>query len=172
MLDTASSLLRAAHIVGGLGALWLGALAALLPKVGAAARWHRLAGQGYALCMLLMGLASLPLSWQQHSTVLLVVGPLTLLWVVWGWLSLRRARQAWQAGQPGRAARLLRQHVSLMGLSYLATWTAFLQNRQPFGGGALAAWTAVLLPAVVGSLLIVRAVRRLTTGQLTPVGPR
>lgn len=161
MSESVDLFLRAVHIVGGTGAFILGGPAIVLPKFGAGSRWHRYVGRGYAGAMLAMGLASIPLSLRHNSPVLLITGPLTLLWVAWGWLSLRQSLLARRRGQAARAARLLRRHISLMGTSYLAAWTAFLLTNQPFGTGPGPHWASIIVPAVIGSVWIARTARRL-----------
>src|SRR5690348_293418 len=116
--------LRAIHIVLGFGSFGLGAVVALFPKFGANSAWHRRLGRIYAVCMLGMAAISVPLAWRMGNAVLFTIGLLTLGWVTGGWLAIRAVRAARSAGS--RRRLLLHLHLSLMGSSYIAAWTAFL----------------------------------------------
>lgn len=152
--------LRAAHILLGMGGFLLGALAIFLPKFGRNSGWHRLIGRGYAMSMLGMSVLSIPLSLRQGDWLLLVIGVLTLGWVVGGWWALRQSLRARTAGQVEVAGLWLGRHINLMGSSYIAAWTAFLVNVQPLGGGAVLSTLYIAVPSIVGSVAIARAITR------------
>lgn len=162
MPELLHTLLRAAHILFGMGGFLLGAFAIFLPKFGRNSRWHRLVGRGYALSMVGMGVLSIPLSLRQGNWLLLVIGVLTLFWVLGGWAALRRSLRARAQGQAEAAGLWLRRHINLMGSSYIAAWTAFLVNVQPLGGGAVLFALYIAVPSVVGSVAIARAMARQT----------
>lgn len=146
------------HIgLGGAGFV-LGLVALAAPKFG---RWrvvHRLAGRTYAVAMLGMAALSVPLAVSLGSPPLVVIGCLTLVAVALGWHAVRVVR----AGGAGHNAhRLLRRHVTLMGASYIAAWTAFLLTNPVFATGNW--WDDPLHrygPTVVGSGLIAWYLRR------------
>ncbi|UQN09316.1 DUF2306 domain-containing protein [Deinococcus sp. QL22] len=153
-------LVRTAHILFGMGGFLLGAFALFLPKFGPHSRWHRWIGRGYGLSMLGMSVLSIPLSIRQGDWLLLVIGVLTLFWVVGGWWALRRWLQARATGQLEVARLWLGRHITLMGSSYIAAWTAFLVNVQPLGGSALLFTLYIAVPSIVGSVAIARAMIR------------
>ncbi len=160
MPELLHTVLRAAHILFGMGGFLLGAFAIFLPKFGRNSRWHRLVGRGYGVNMVGMGVLSIPLSVRQGDWLLLVIGVLTLFWVVGGWWALRRLLRARSAGQPEAASLWLGRHINLMGSSYIAAWTAFLVNVQPLGGGALLFTLYIAVPSIVGSIAIRQAITR------------
>ncbi|MFC4453543.1 DUF2306 domain-containing protein [Deinococcus sonorensis] len=160
MSEVLHVVLRAAHILFGMGGFLLGAFAIVLPKFGRTARWHRVVGRAYAVSMVGMGVLSIPLSLRQGNWLLLTIGVLTLFWVIGGWWALRRSLRARAAGQVEVAGRLVRRHITLMGSSYIAAWTAFLVNVQPLGGGAVLFTLYIAVPSVVGSVAIARAMAR------------
>ena len=166
--------LRILHIVLGFAGLLTGAAAVLLPKFRKTAVWHRWVGRVYAVSMIGMSVISIPISIWSENTVLLVIGIVTLLWVIGGWVALRRVRKT----QPGRgqikASTRLRWHVTWMSSSYIAAWTAFLVNVRPVGDSL--PWMIVYgsLPSIIGSLLIARTLARLTNpaAQRSATGPK
>ncbi|WP_216329098.1 DUF2306 domain-containing protein [Deinococcus aestuarii] len=160
MPEVVHALLRAAHIVFGMGGFLLGAFAIFLPKFGRNSRWHRLIGRGYTVSMVGMGLLSLPLSLRQGNWLLLTIGVLILFWVLGGWGALRRSLRARSEGQAEAAGLWLRRHINLMGSSYIAAWTAFLVNVQPLGDGAVLFALYIAVPSIVGSVAIGQAMAR------------
>ncbi len=156
MPEELHTVMRAVHIaLGGAGFL-LGALAALLPKFGTRAGFHRLAGRIYGVSMLGMGALSIPLAANKGNVLLLVIGILTLGWVAAGWIAIRRAKRAPTAEKRQQLTGL---RINMMGSSYIAAWTAFLVNVRPLGQGGWVFWLYALGPSLVGSLLIARSIR-------------
>lgn len=152
-------LMREAHIVLGTAGFLLGFVAMVVAKFGARAYIHRWIGRVYAVCMIGMALLSLPLALHSQNTFLFVIGVLTFLWVVGGWIALRQSRRAQRSSLRTRANMLLRTHLILMGSSYIAAWTAFLVNVEPLGVGGPIFWLYAFGPTVLGTLLISRASR-------------
>jgi hypothetical protein len=155
----AQSTILTLHIALGFAGFMLGAIAIALPKFGRTIRWHRRAGRAYALCMLGMGVLSVPLSLRANDYFLLIIGLLTLAWVAGGWIALRLALRARRANRH-TFATMLRTHIVLMGSSYIAAWTAFLVNVRPLGGAPLLFWVYALGPTVIGTVFISRASAR------------
>jgi hypothetical protein len=155
-------ILRMLHIVLGAAGFILGAAAILLPKFSKKSVWHRWIGRAYAVSMIAMALISIPLSIWGDNLFLLVIGIVTLFWVVGGWVALRRVRRSHPGGKPLPASDRLRWHVTWMGSSYIAAWTAFLVNVRPIG--AELPWMIFysIAPSIVGSFLIARTIVRLT----------
>ena len=107
-----------------------------------------------------MGILSIPLSVRQGNWLLLIIGVLTLLWVIGGWWALCRSLRARAAGEAQEAGLWLGRHINLMGSSYIAAWTAFLVNVQPLGGGGVLFALYIAVPSVVGSVAIARAMAK------------
>jgi hypothetical protein len=159
MAPEAQSIILTLHIALGFGGFLLGAIALALPKFGRTSRWHRRAGRAYALCMVGMGVLSVPLSLRANDYFLLIIGLLTLGWVAGGWIALRLALRARQANRH-TFATMLRTHIVLMGSSYIAAWTAFLVNVRPLGSAPLLFWVYAVGPTVIGTVFISRASAR------------
>lgn len=155
------------HVLSGSAGFLLGAGALLLPKFGPRAALHRSVGRAYAAAMLLMSVLSIPLALRQGDALLLVIGVVTLGWVAGGVQAIRARR-----GHPdrARAGALLSRHVLFMGSSYIGAWTAFLVNVEPLGEGGALFWLYALGPTVIGSVLIARRLRGLST-QPTAIPP-
>lgn len=164
------SVARGVHIVLGFSGFVLGAAAILSPKFGAGSNRHRWVGRAYAVCMLGMALVSLPLSLVESDYFLLIIGLLTLGWVVVGWRALRTyVKPAAERGGRSKAS-LLRIHVTSMGSSYIGAWTAFLVNVEPFGSGGLLPAFYWIAPSIIGSVLIARTTSRFGAGARAPNG--
>lgn len=152
---------RLVHIALGFAAFFFGAGAILLPKFSAKSSWHRWIGRSYAVAMLGSTAISIPLAIAEGSIFLLVIGLLTFVWVVGGWIALRRLR-AQVIGKRISPSSRLRLHITLMGSSYIAAWTAFLVNVRPLGGGVVWMIMYAIAPSIIGSYLIARATARLS----------
>ena len=160
ILASNSEIARSVHILLGSAGFLLGFVAIVSAKFGKRAAWHRWVGRGYGVCMIGMSVLAVPLSIGDGSTFLLVIGLLTLAWVVGGWAALRQWRHARRTAPRGRASKLLRTHLILMGSSYIAAWTAFLVNIEPLGANGVVFWLYALGPTVLGTVLIARTSRR------------
>jgi hypothetical protein len=150
---------RWVHVLTGYGAFGFGLVAALLPKFGRGATWHRWIGRGYATCMLISSGLSIPIAARVGNTVLLVIGLLTFPAAAAAWIAIRRRRSPNTSAAARR--RLLRSHMVLMGASYIAAWTAFLLNNPIFGDGT--PWHRYFYmfgPTVIGSAAISIAAHR------------
>ena len=156
---------RACHIALGMAGFTLGLAAVLLPKFGPKRRWHRLVGRGYAVAMLGAATLSVPLAARVGSTILFVTGVLTFLAVAAGWLAIRQLRGL---GEPASRFGVVRRHAILMSSSYIAAWTAFLLNNPIPLGGRYQSALNLYGPTIVGTALIVVALRRLRGGMLRP----
>lgn len=161
--------LRVVHIVLGAAGFFLGAAAVLLPKFSRKSFFHRWVGRSYAVSMLIMAAVSVPLSIADQNVFLLVIGLLTLGWVTAGWISMRRVKKA-GLGRRLSPSSQLRWHVTWMGSSYIAAWTAFLVNVRPVGSSLPLMIIYSVLPSIVGSILIARTTARLTNTRKSRVG--
>ena len=171
MRPDAHALTLATHIVLGFGGFLLGAAAVVLPKFGRASHRHRWVGRAYAACMLGMAVLSVPLSLRTDDWFLLVIGLLTIGWVVGGWIALRFALRARQR-DPQRFLLLLQTHIVLMGSSYIGAWTAFLVNVRPLGSAPLLFWVYAAGPTVIGTVMITRARARYVRAARRPPDER
>ena len=153
-------ILRILHIVLGFVGLFSGTAAILLPKFNKRSGLHRWVGRTYAVSMIGMGLTAIPLSIWGESIFLLVIGIVTLFWVIAGWAALRRVRRSLPGAIP--ASMRLRWHVTWMSSSYIAAWTAFLVNVRSLGDGL--AWMIFYsaVPSIIGTVLIGRTLARFT----------
>ena len=154
------SILRILHIALGFVGLLTGTAAIVLPKFSKKSARHRWVGRVYAVSMIGMGLTAVPLSIWGENAFLLVIGIVTLFWVIAGWAALRRVRRFALGAIP--ASSRLRWHVIWMSSSYIAAWTAFLVNVRPVGDSLpwIIAYSAV--PSIIGTFLIGRTLARLT----------
>ncbi len=163
------AVLRTVHIVLGAAGFVLGAAAVLLPKFSRKSFFHRWVGRSYAVSMLAMAGISVPLSIADQNVFLLVIGLLTLGWVAAGWVALRRAKKTATGRRLSPSGRL-RWHVTWMGSSYIAAWTAFLVNVRPVGSDLPLMIVYSILPSIVGSILIARTTARLANPRKTKMG--
>lgn len=160
MFTDLDPILRILHVALGTVGLIFGAAAILLPKFTKRSVWHRWVGRTYAVSMIGMAVISIPLSIVGESVFLLIIGVLTLFWVIGGWVALRRVKSS-SAGRKVAPSGRLRWHVTWIGSSYVAAWTAFLVNMRPLGESLPWMIAYSIVPSIIGSFLIGRTITRL-----------
>jgi len=145
-----------AHIASGITCVIAGATAALARK---APGIHPRAGLVYytsVVWIFLSAVVMAVLRWP-HDVHLLLVGVVALASSSAGVAIRWKARRGWQ-----------RRHIIMMGTSFIAVLTGFYVDNGPHLPlwRHLPEWTFWILPALPGTLLVVRSVRRAcqTTG--------
>ena len=155
---TLHSLAVAAHVAGGVGAVAVGLFAAVAPKFGRRANWHRRLGRLYLALLGTSSVVGIPLAFSRDNTYLLLVGAFTAAFLAFGWRTIILARRE---RNRVRADRLLRQHVIWMGGSYIGAWSGFFANNFVFGTDTEAAiWFYAFGPTVIGAVVLAVTVPR------------
>ena len=139
-----------AHIAAGLSAVVAGAVAAFARKGRGT---HPRAGLVYLWALLWVLVSSIVLSvvrWP-HDVHLLVIGTIAAVSGAFGWISRLRSRGRWRE-----------LHLVAMGISYVALLTGFYVDNGPNlpGWRVLPRWSFWVLPAVIGTPIVLGALRR------------
>jgi hypothetical protein len=135
------------HVASGLIALLAGSIAAAARKGGAV---HGLAGTGFCLSMLVLGVTAALLEPFRSPPGSPVGGIMVCYFVVTGWLTARR-----REGGPGRAERIA--CVLVLAGSAATLWSGFTGATTPAGRGPIFAFAAICLLA---GLLDINALAR------------
>jgi uncharacterized membrane protein len=143
----------AVHVAAGLTAVIAGATAMLAPKRSGR---HPHAGRTYlcALGVVFATAAAMTVLRWPHNVHLLVIGTVAFALGLAGWRARRNRRPGWR-----------RRHILGMSSSYIGLLTGFYVDNGPHLPlwNRLPDWGFWILPTLVGSPIIIRALRRHTT---------